>query len=183
MQHSAAESEALLPAAGELCRQPIQVGCEAIELDDFLHAALKARGLQAVDAAIELQVFRNSQVVVEAEILSHVADALANGFRIGGDIEAFDEGGTAAERQKSGKHLDNGGFSAAVGAEKTEDFAFSNAETDVVDSREIAKTADEILRGDGGVCGSLRNRSHSFNSPPSVSRRQPCRRAPCRLDR
>src|SRR5580704_855941 len=50
VQHGAAESEALLPAAGKLRGQAIQIGCEAIELDNFIDAPLQARGLEAVDA-------------------------------------------------------------------------------------------------------------------------------------
>src|SRR6266446_5208412 len=177
MEHGAAESETLLPAARKLRGQAIQIGCEAVELDNFVDAALQARGLQAVDAAVELQVFRDGQVVVETEILRHVADVLADRFGIGADVEAFHEGGTAAEWQKAGEHLDDGGFSAAVGAEETEDFAFFNAEADVVDGGEVAEAAHEVLRGDGGVSGRLQRRGHGFSSPLSASHPQPYRQA------
>src|SRR5712691_3120232 len=40
VQHGAAEGEALLPAAGKLRGQAIEIGFEAIELDDFIDAAL-----------------------------------------------------------------------------------------------------------------------------------------------
>src|SRR5258708_27540362 len=93
VQHGAAEGEALLPAAGKLRGQAIQIGREAVELDNFVDAALQARGLQAVDAAVELQVFRDGQVVVQAEVLRHVTDAFANGFGIGANVETFDQGG------------------------------------------------------------------------------------------
>src|SRR5467141_3328365 len=56
MEHGATEGEALLPAAGKLRGQAIQIGCEAVELDNFVDAALEARRLQAVDAAVKLQV-------------------------------------------------------------------------------------------------------------------------------
>src|SRR2546421_5912750 len=101
VQHGAAESEALLPATGKLRSQAIQIGCEAVELDNFIDAALQARGLQAVDAAIELQVFRDGQIVVEAKILRHVADALADGFRFGPHVKTFDPGRSPAERQET----------------------------------------------------------------------------------
>jgi len=51
--------EALLPAAGKLRCEAIQIGCESVELDNFIDAALQARGFQAVDTAVELQVFRD----------------------------------------------------------------------------------------------------------------------------
>src|SRR6266478_4199591 len=69
VQHGAAECQALLPAAGELRGQAIQIGFEAVQLDNFVDAAFKAGGFEAVDAAVELQVFRDGQIVVEAEIL------------------------------------------------------------------------------------------------------------------
>src|SRR5467141_2175851 len=183
MQHGAAESKALLPATGKLRGQAIQIGCEAVELDNFIDAALQARGLQAVDAAIELQVFRDGQIVVEAEVLRHVADALAHGFRFGPHVETFDPGRSSTERQKSREHFDDGGFSAAVGPEEAKDLAFFDAEADVVHGGEVAEAAHEMFGGDGGVRGSLRDHGHGFNSPLSASRRQPCRQARGRRDR
>src|SRR6267143_4997720 len=67
VQHGAAEGEALLPSAGKLRSQAIQIRCEAVELDNFVDAALEVRGLQTVDAAVELQVLRDGQVVVETK--------------------------------------------------------------------------------------------------------------------
>src|SRR5216684_949445 len=182
VQHGAAEGEALLPAAGKLRGQAIEVGFEAIELDDFIDAALQARRVEAVNPAVKLQVFCDCEVVIEAEILRHVADAFADGFGIGADVEAFDAGGTAAERQEAGEHFDDGGFSAAVGPEETENFPFFDAEADVVDGGEVAEAAHEMFGGDRCVCGSLRDRSHGFNSPLSASRRRPCRQARVRRD-
>src|SRR5437879_12084315 len=61
VQHGAAEGEALLPATGKLRGQTRQIGCQAVELDNLFDAALQARGLQAVDAAVTLKVFRHRQ--------------------------------------------------------------------------------------------------------------------------
>src|SRR5260370_1742512 len=144
MQHGAAESEALRPAAGKLRGQAIQIGCQAIELNDFFHAPFEARRLQAVDTSVELQVFRDGQVVIKAEILRHVTDALAYGFRIRADIEAFDMGLAAGEGQETGEHFDHRGFSAAVGTEETEDFAFFDSEADIVDGGEVAEVPDTL---------------------------------------
>src|SRR5258708_1670025 len=57
MQHGAAESYTLLPASRKLRRQTIEVGREAVEMNDFVDAPLQASGFEAVDAAVELQVF------------------------------------------------------------------------------------------------------------------------------
>src|SRR2546426_2319263 len=163
VQHGAAESEALLPAARELRGKAIQIGFEAIEFDNFVDAAPQARGLQAVDTSVELQVFRDGQVVIEAEILRHVADALADRFRIRADIEAFDMSLAAAERQEAGEHFDDGGLSAAIGAEETEDFAFLDVEADIVDGGEAAETAHEMLGSNGNFPVLLQSPGPGFN--------------------
>ena len=155
MQHGAAQREALLPAAGKFCGEAVHVRREAVELDDFFDAALHARGLEAVDAPVELKIFRDGEVVVETEFLGHVADALADRFGIGAHVEAFDPRGAFAERQQTGEHLDDGGLAAAVGAEKAEDFAFLHAEADVIDGGEIAEAAHQMFRGDGRACRRL----------------------------
>src|SRR6266571_1484842 len=82
--------------AGKLRGQAIQIRFETIELHNFVDASLEPRGFEAVDAAVELQVFRDGEIVVEAEVLRHVADAFAHGFGIGADIQAFNLGVTAA---------------------------------------------------------------------------------------
>src|SRR5260370_2925244 len=123
VQHGAAEGEALLPAAGKVRGQAVEIGVQAIELDDFIDAALQACRVEAVNPAVKLQVFCDCEVVIEAEILRHVADAFADGFGIGADVKAFDAAGTAAERQEAGRHFDDGGFSAPVRPEHTENLA------------------------------------------------------------
>src|SRR6266581_9789256 len=98
MQHGAAERQTLLPSTGKLRGQAIQVRSEAVECDDFVDAAFEARGFEAVDAAVELQIFCDGQIVIKTEILRHVADALAHGFGIGADIQALDLSRAAAKR-------------------------------------------------------------------------------------
>src|SRR6266446_8459523 len=71
VQHGAAEGEALLPSAGKLRGQAVQIGFQAVELHDFIDAALQARRVEAVNPAVKLQVFCDGEVVIEAEILRH----------------------------------------------------------------------------------------------------------------
>src|SRR5258706_4780986 len=104
VQHGAAEGEALLPSAGKLRCEPSEVGAEAVELDDFVHAALQAIGRQAVDAPVKTQIFRDGKVVVEAEPLRHVADALAHSFWVFPYIQPQDVRMSAAQGQQAGEH-------------------------------------------------------------------------------
>src|SRR5712692_4782188 len=168
VQHGAAEGQTLLPAAGKLRGQAMHIGREAVEFDDFLDAALQAGGLEAVDAAIELQIFGDGKIVVKTEILRHVADALANAFGFGAHIEAFDVSVATAERQKPREHFDDGGFPAAVGAEKAENFTFLDAKADVIDGGEIPEAAHEIVGGNGGFRRSWQDCGHGLSSPLSA---------------
>src|SRR5690349_21694548 len=69
---------------------------EAVELDDFLDAAFEAGRIEAVNAAVELQIFCDGEVEIQAEILRHVADALAHFFGVLAHVQPFDSRGAAA---------------------------------------------------------------------------------------
>jgi len=70
-------------ATGKLRGQAIEVGSEAIELDNFVDAALQARGLEACRCGRRTAGFSATvQIVIETEVLRHVADMLADGFGI-----------------------------------------------------------------------------------------------------
>jgi len=73
-------------------------------------------------------------------------------------------------------------FPLAVGAEEPEDFAFFDAEADVVDGGEVAETPNQMFGGDGGLRESLRVGRHSVSFGLSVSRPRPCRRGRDRRD-
>src|SRR5580700_6537955 len=107
MEHSAAQSEPLLPSAGKLRRQAIHVRREAVELDDLLDAAFQSTRFEAVDATVELQILRDGEVLIETVVLRHVPDTLAHSFGIHADVQSLHMRGATAERQKAGKHLDD----------------------------------------------------------------------------
>jgi hypothetical protein len=50
------------------------------------------------------------------------------------DVETADAGGSRGGRQKARKDAHRGGFTGAVGAEKTDDLSFIDLERDIVDS-------------------------------------------------
>ena len=56
MKHGAPEGQALLPSPGKLGGQAMQIQAEAVELNDLFHAAFETRRIDAVNAAIELQI-------------------------------------------------------------------------------------------------------------------------------
>lgn len=153
VKHGAAQGEALLPPAGKLRSQAIEIWAEAVELNDFAHTLPQAFGREAVDAAVEGEIFGDGEVGVEAEILGHVADVFADALGIVADVDALNRCVAATERKKPGEHLDDGSFAAAVGAKKAEDFAFLDTETHIVDGSEVAETTHQVAGGDSGLVG------------------------------
>src|SRR5258707_492674 len=151
VQHGTTESEALFPTTGKLRGEAIQVRAEAVELDNVVHAVAKTIVGEAVNAAVEREIFRDGQIGIQTEILRHVADVFAHRFRILAHINAQDRSFATRERQQAREHFNDGGFSAAIGTEKPKDFAFLDAEADVIHGREAAEAANEILRGDSGL--------------------------------
>src|SRR3974390_181810 len=150
MEHGAAESEALLPSAGELRRKALVVRTETVELNNVVDAAAEIPFVKAVDAAVESEIFLHGQVGGERKILGHVTDVFSDGLGILAHVDALHGGVATGKGKEAGEHFDDGGFATAVGAEEAEDFALLDSKADIVDGSEIAETADQVLRGDGG---------------------------------
>src|SRR5437879_9526045 len=132
-------ARALLPTAGKFARQAAEVRLKAVERHDYLDALAQALSGQAVDAAIKLHVFSHRQVVIEAEPLRHVADALPHGLGMGANVKPVDPGVAAGRRQQPGEHLDDRSFPAAVGAEEAEHLSLLDAQAHATDGNEIAE--------------------------------------------
>src|SRR5271169_4165266 len=164
MQHGAAESQPLFPAAGKLRRQAVHIGSEAVELDNFFDTAFESSSIEAVDAAVKLQILRDRQVVIQAVILRHITDALAHDLGIHAHVQSLHMSGATAQRQKSSEHFDDGGLAASIGAEKAENFALLDAETHVIDGGNLAEPPDKVFGGDGRLGGILRSSGHGLVS-------------------
>ena len=151
MEHRTAQGEPLLPAAGELSREPAKIRLQAVQFHNFVHSPSQPVRFEAVDAPIKLEVLRDRQIVVQAEILRHVTDPLANSLRLGADVEPLHLRFACAERQQAGQHLDHRGLAASVGPEETEDFSRFHAEAHAIDGREVAEASHEAFRHDRGT--------------------------------
>ena len=102
----------------------------------------------AIDAAEEAQVLDHREVVVERELLRHVADVLAHPLGLARDVEARDGRSSAARPQEAAQHADGRRFARAVGAEEADDLAPPRLEAHVVDGDEIAEALDETVGDD-----------------------------------
>src|SRR6185312_12926643 len=117
--------------------------------EDALGSIANLGGLQIVDAAVELDVLAHGEVVVEREALAHVPDVALDRFRFTEHVVSGDRRFAARRREETGKHADGRRLAGAVGAEEAEYLAGPHVEGDVIDSREAAKPACEILCADG----------------------------------
>ena len=147
MQHRAAKRQTLLPSTGELRPEPVQIRFETIHLDDVVHAFFQTVRTESVNSAVEREIFFNTEVGVQAEILRHVADSLAHPFRIRAHVQSFDAGLASAQRKQTGQHFDHCGFAAAVGPEKTKNFSARDREADVVYGGKVSEFSHQPACG------------------------------------
>src|SRR5262249_555713 len=117
----------------------------------------------AVDTTVERKIFDHGQIVVETEILRHVADALAHVFGIGLHVHAFHMRGPAAQRKKTSEHLDHGGFPAAGRAKKSENLSFFDTKAHAIYGDKIAEFANKIVGNDCSSVGRWNGCAHGSN--------------------
>ena len=128
--------QALAPAAGKERGATSEIGLEMGKRDQLFHALFERGAREAVEPAIELQVFVHGELVVEGKFLRHVANGGFEFITRFGDIDAGDGGGAIGRLQNSAKHTDDGRFAGAIRTEKSEDGTFGDGEGDMIDSRE-----------------------------------------------
>src|SRR5215469_4608584 len=110
VKNGAAEGQPLLPSTGK------SAGESAASLGDSGHAEHvvfsfgTAFAGNAVDAAEEIDVLVDREVVIERELLRHVADGAADIVGLGGDVETVDAGASRGGSQQAAEHADGGGF-------------------------------------------------------------------------
>ena len=149
VQHRATQSQPLLPAPGELARRPIQVRPQAAQGQNVIQALAQPGRRQAVDAPVELQILRHREVVVEAELLRHVADPLAHLLGLGADVEPVHPGGALAHREQSGERLDDGRLPAPVRSQEAENLPGLDPEIHPLHRGEVPEAPGEVLGPNG----------------------------------
>ncbi len=166
VQDGGAQSQPLPPAAGQLAREALLSSHQSRHLErPRLACGLPLLG-DAVDAAVEVQVLLDGEILVEREPLGHVADDLLDRFALGPDVKPADPARSAGRGEQAREHPDGRGLPGAVGTEKPEDLARGNLEREAVHGDEVAEAALEILDADGEVRppvhGALRSRARPW---------------------
>jgi len=165
VQDGAAEREPLLPAAGEGARQGAPLLRQAGHPEDGIGPLRQPCRRHAIDAAEEFDVFPDREIVVERELLGHIADGLLHVLGLAGDIEAVYFGPPGSRRQQAAQNPDRGRLPRPVRPQEAEDFAAPDVERDVVDGDEATEALDQVFGPDGDV-----RVGHA--GPPPASRAQ-----------
>src|SRR5690606_20090319 len=115
------QRQPLLPAARQRARELLRTVGET-EIGKRAVDALPAP-VDPVHAGDEIEVLADRQILVERELLRHVAGLLLDAGRIAPDVEA--EAGALAlvGRQQSAQHADGRRLARSIGAEKAVDGA------------------------------------------------------------
>src|SRR6266508_4660142 len=155
VHHRRPEGHALLPAAGQAAGDLAAAVLEAGEGEDPSLPLFAALGRHAVDAGEEVQVLDDGEVVVQGELLGHVADPLPHALRAKPAAFAGQLDVPGGRLEEAAEHLDGRGLAGAVGAEETIDLTVAHLEIDARDGREAAEDLAEAARADGdGAVGS-----------------------------
>src|SRR5437899_101669 len=103
----------------------------------------------AVDADEEVEVLVDGEVVVERELLRHVADLLPHALRAERADLARKPHLALARLHQAAEHLDGRGLPRPVGAEQAVDLAVAHLEVDALDRDELAERLAQAARADG----------------------------------
>ena len=137
------ECEALLPAARERARELVLARGEAEALESLAQPALAVVDL--VHARDEVQILLDGQVVVETELLRHVAHLALDELGVLRDVVAEHDAAPLVGREQPADHADGGGLAAAVGAKEAVDGALRNLHREMVDDGLLAEALGEAL--------------------------------------
>ena len=184
MQHGRGQRQLLLNATRQRGDHGGEGAVESYQVEEFPSAPQGVGRRELAQAGREIQVLPHRQVVVERELLRHVADFSFYALAAVGEIQAAHRRGTRGGQQQAAEHPDGGGLAGAVGPEKTEDLPPLNAERDVVHCGKIAELDGEPpdLQGGAGVhtappfmkisskLAAPRSRSRARGSPAASSR-------------
>ncbi len=151
MHERAGERETLLDAAGKRAGVHVLLPGELEDLDDLLPPRRDLVGRHEVHLGEELDVLVDREVVVERELLRHVADARLHAVGVLHDVDAVDGGRSLARREQATEHPDRRRLAGAVRAEESEDAPSRHLEVEVIDGDEVAEPTHEAAALDGEI--------------------------------
>src|ERR1022692_34108 len=146
-----AKRHALLPTARQAPRNLLLFPCQAGKRQYPLFLLRDLVFRHAIHAREEVQVLIDAQIVVQGELLRHVAHQRAHFFGSDGALFARKLRRALGGIQQPAQHLDGGRLARAVGAQQAIHFAVAHVQIHVVYGRERAEPLRQILRADGDL--------------------------------
>src|SRR6516165_12482818 len=131
VQDAGGKRKALFPAAGELRGKLVATVSEPHALHDATHCLACVGHL--VNACHEIEILEHRQVVVEAELLRHVADLVADQWRLPDDVEPKTGAVSAVGDEEPAQYANGGSLAATIGAEKAADFTLGDLQAQPID--------------------------------------------------
>ena len=100
----------------------------------------------AVHSREKVDVLLYGEIIVERELLRHIADVFPHLLGFDGHVQALDQSAPRGGRQQPAKHAYSRGFSGAVGTQKPENLALADLQGDVINRDERAKGFYQSIR-------------------------------------
>ena len=152
-EQGAGQPELLFHPARELACRPCGEAGEIGEGEQPREGG-RAFGLQyAAQVSVEGEVLQHAEILVEAELLGHVAEVLAQQVSLAHRIQPQHPDGARFGDQQTGQQAQQSALARAVGADQSGDAASRNGGRDGVEGDPLAKAFGEPLKGDGAAHG------------------------------
>ena len=118
-------------------------------LERLGHPALQLGAGDPVELALDHEVLAAGGVGVDAVLLAHDADRMADAHRLGEDVETGHAGAARVGAGEGGEDADGGALAGAVGAQQAEHGARLDLEVEAVERAHVARVGlDEAVRLD-----------------------------------
>src|SRR5208337_1658445 len=159
VQHRDGELKALLDAQRQAVRAGVDEGFQVVALEQLFEPGSDFLRRQMVELGVQLEILSDRQLAVEREGLRHIAD-VATGLHIVRAHRLAEQLARAAgRRQEADQHFHRRRLAAAIRAEKAENLAARDLETDVIHRDEVAELPRQPL---GLDCRRLVGRRHAW---------------------
>ncbi|MFT3686709.1 MAG: hypothetical protein QM783_17615 [Phycisphaerales bacterium] len=126
---------------------------EVGELEDRVDDRAAPAAIDVERRGEELQVFVDGEVVVNAQEVGHVADAVLDQLDLRRGVEPADVGDARVGADQARENFHRRAFACAVGPDEPEDLAGPDRQRQVVERDQGAVGLAELLDVDHGVSG------------------------------
>ena len=144
------QAEPLLHAARQAVDEVVALVREVEQLQHVADDGFAAAARNLVGDGEEVQELPDLHAVVDAEVVGHVADALADADRVARDAVAVDGAFAGGGPEQRGEEANRGALAGAVGADEAEHLAGADLEIQVLDGDEFAVDLGEVAEFDHG---------------------------------